>query len=90
MLQVYHQDIRNLPDDDRPRLSRKQRHYLERWVQVPLRCRPGLTDTDARVVVHAAVGAIHSVLFHSSGLAKHEVLALLTSCAHSCLRAGPS
>lgn len=87
LLQVYHQDIRNLPDEDRVRLARKQRLYLEEWVHVLTSSRPGLNDTEARQLVHAAIGAIHSVLFYSSGLEKDRVVELLTSCAVSCLRA---
>ena len=87
ILQVYHQDIRNLPDDDRARLSRKQRLYLEEWVHVLSAGRPGLNDTEARFLVHAAVGAIHSVLFYSSGLEGDRVVELLTACAWSCLNA---
>ncbi|MFZ2176707.1 MAG: TetR/AcrR family transcriptional regulator [Rhodococcus sp. (in: high G+C Gram-positive bacteria)] len=87
LLQVYHQDIRNLPDEDRVRLSRKQRLYLEEWVHVLTSSRPGLNDTEARQLVHAAIGAIHSVLFYSSGLDDERVVELLTACAWSCLAA---
>lgn len=43
--------------------------------------RPGLNDTEARQLAHAAIGAIHSVLFYFSGLEKDRVVELLTSCA---------
>lgn len=85
LLQVYHQEYRNLPEEDRGRLRRKQRLYLEEWVHVLSARRRELTDAEARTLVHTAVGAIHSVLFFTSGLAEEHTAALLTSSARSCL-----
>lgn len=47
--------------------------------------RPGLTDGEARVLVHAAIGAIQSILFHDSGLPEDRLTALLCAAAHACL-----
>lgn len=66
--QVYHNEIHNLPEDDRRRLRRKQRLYLEEWVHLVDELRSDLDDGEARAVVHAAIGAIQSSLFHSVGL----------------------
>ena len=41
----------------------------------------GLTDSDARALVHAAIGAIQSALFHASGLPGERLRELLTGSA---------
>ena len=80
---VYHNEINNLPADDRRRLRRKQRLYLEEWVHLVDELHPALTDSDARAVVHAAIGAIQSALFHASGLPDDRLRQLLTAAAES-------
>ncbi|HWG60459.1 MAG TPA: TetR/AcrR family transcriptional regulator [Streptosporangiaceae bacterium] len=89
LAQVYHNEINNLPADDRRRLRRKQRLYLEEWVHLVDELHPGLTDTDARVMVHAAIGAIQSALFHASGLPDARLRELLTGAAVAVLGCGP-
>jgi AcrR family transcriptional regulator len=83
--QVYHREINNLPEEDRRRLRRKQRRYVEEWVYLLNELRPELADTDARVIVHAAIGAIQSTLFHNSGLAGERLRGLLTEAAWAVL-----
>lgn len=88
VVQVYHREINNLPEEDRRRLRRKQRLYVEEWVHLLNELRPGLTDTDARVIVHAAIGAIQSTLSHNSGLAGEHLRRLLADAAWAVLGAG--
>ena len=85
LAQVYHHEINNLPEEDRRRLRRKQRLYLEEWVHLLDELRADLGDTEARVVVHAAIGAIQSTLFHNSGLPVDRQRALLTAAARAVL-----
>lgn len=85
LAQVYHREINNLPEEDRRRLRRKQRLYLEEWVHLVNEMHDDFTDTDARVVVHAAIGAIQSPLFHNTGLAEHRLRVLLTESARAIL-----
>jgi AcrR family transcriptional regulator len=85
VLAVYHREAHNLPEDDRRRLRRAQRLYLEEWVHVLAPLRPELTDAELRVAVHAAVGAIQSTLFFRAGLAPRRLAELLDSLAHGCL-----
>jgi AcrR family transcriptional regulator len=82
---VYHNEINNLPADDRRRLRRKQRLYLEEWVHLVDELHPALTDSDARALVHAAIGAIQSALFHTGGLPDDRLRQLLTTAAESIL-----
>jgi AcrR family transcriptional regulator len=88
VVQVYHREINNLPEEDRRRLRRKQRLYVEEWVHLLNELRPELTDTDARVIVHAAIGAIQSTLFHNSGLGGDQLRRLLTDAAWAVLGVG--
>jgi AcrR family transcriptional regulator len=85
LARVYHLEINHLPADDRSRLRRKQRLYLEEWVHVLAPLRPELTDAELRVAVHAAVGAIQSTLFFRAGLAPRRLAELLDGLAHGCL-----
>jgi AcrR family transcriptional regulator len=86
LAQVYHNEIHNLPTVDRRRLRRKQRLYLEEWVHLVEELRDDLDDAEARAVVHAAIGAIQSTLFYSTGLADDRLRQLLTQTALSVLR----
>ncbi|WP_142281181.1 TetR/AcrR family transcriptional regulator [Mycobacterium palustre] len=85
LAQVYHNEINNLPGEDRRRLRRKQRLYLEEWVHLVDELREDLSDADARTVVHAAIGAIQSTLFHGIGLAEDRLRELLTDAARAVL-----
>lgn len=85
VLQVYMREINNLPEEDRRRLRRKQRLYLEEWVHVLGELRPDLLDAEARALVHAAIGAIQSVLHYQSGVPDERLAALVTGAAHATL-----
>ncbi|CAN5754614.1 TetR/AcrR family transcriptional regulator [soil metagenome] len=88
LAQVYYSEINNLPDEDRRRLRRKQRLYLEEWVHLVTELREDLSDTDARAVVHAMIGAIQSPLFHNTGLAQDRLRVLLTESARAIIGVG--
>ncbi|MBS1694061.1 MAG: TetR/AcrR family transcriptional regulator [Actinobacteria bacterium] len=85
LAQVYYHEINNLPEEDSRRLRRKQRLYLEEWVHLISELRDDLTDTEARAVVHAVIGAIQSPLFHNTGLAEDRLRVLLTDAARAIL-----
>ena len=88
-LAVYHREVRTLPEDERRRLSRLQRHYIEEWVHLLAPLRPDLADGEVRLAVHAAIGAIQSTLFFRSGLADERLTELLEVMAHACLGTTP-
>jgi AcrR family transcriptional regulator len=83
--QVYYSEIQSLPESDRRRLRRKQRLYLEEWVHILAELRPDLDDGQARAVVHAAIGAIQSTLFHAQGPSGGRLDALLVKAAEAVL-----
>jgi AcrR family transcriptional regulator len=89
-LAVYHREVRTLPEDERRRLSRSQRHYIEEWVHLLAPLRPDLADGEVRLAVHAAIGAIQSTLFFRSGLADKRLTELLVEMAHGCLGIAPA
>lgn len=89
-LAVYHREVRTLPADERRRLSRLQRDYIEQWVRQLVPLRPDLTDSEARLAVHAAIGAIQSTLFYRTGIAGARLAALLDVMAHACLGITPA
>jgi AcrR family transcriptional regulator len=88
-LAVYHREVRTLPEDERRRLSRLQRHYIEEWVHLLAPLRPDLADGEVRLAVHAAIGAIQSTLFFRSGLAGQRLAELMEVMAHGCLGTTP-
>jgi AcrR family transcriptional regulator len=88
-LAVYHREVRTLPADERRRLSRSQRHYIEEWVHLLAPLRPDLADGEVRLAVHAAIGAIQSTLFFRSGLPDERLTELLEVMAHGCLGTTP-
>ena len=89
-LAVYHREVRTLPEDERRRLSRLQRHYIEEWVHLLAPLRPDLADGEVRLAVHAAIGAIQSTLFFRSGLTDERLAELLEVMAHGCLGISPA
>jgi AcrR family transcriptional regulator len=89
VLAVYHREIHTLPEEDRRRLRRRQRHYIEDWVHLLAPLRTDLADGELRLAVHAAIGAIQSTLFFRSGLPKNQLAARLEEMAHGCLGTTP-
>jgi AcrR family transcriptional regulator len=89
VLAVYHREIYTLPEEDRRRLQRRQRHYVEDWVHLLAPLRRDLADGELRLTVHAAIGAVQSTLFFRSGIATERQAALLDGIAHACLGVPP-
>jgi AcrR family transcriptional regulator len=88
LAQVYYTEINQLPEEDRRRLRRKQRLYLEEWVHLLCEGREDLDDVEARTIVHASIGAIQSTLFHNKGLPDDHVRNVLTAAALRVLAGG--
>ena len=90
ILTVYHRESHTLPAEDRRRLRRQQRLYIEEWVHLLAELRPDLADGELRLAVHAAIGAIQSTLFFRSGLTADRLADLLDTMAHGCLGIDPA
>jgi AcrR family transcriptional regulator len=89
LMQVYHREAHNLPQEDLRRLRRAQRHYIEEWVTVLAPLRRDLADGEVRLTVHAAIGLVQSILFHNSGISADRLVELLEKMAYSCLGVEP-
>ena len=89
ILAIYHREAHTMPEDEWRRLRRSQRRYIEEWVRVLAPLRPDLADGELRLAVHAAIGAIQSILFFTSGLARDRLATLLETMAHGCLGTEP-
>lgn len=85
VLAVYMREITSLPVDDRRRLRRKQRLYLEEWVHLVCELRSDLADSEVRALVHAAIGAIQSVLNYESTVPSDRLAVMLSESAHAVL-----
>ena len=79
--QVYFREIAQVPQDDRRRLRRNQRLYVEEWVLLLTELRPGFDDATARALVHAAIGVMQSTLWYSAGLPEDRLRGLLRDAA---------
>ncbi|MGD0924165.1 MAG: TetR/AcrR family transcriptional regulator [Streptosporangiaceae bacterium] len=90
ILMVSHRESHTLAAEDRRRLRRQQRLYIEEWVHLLAPLRPDLADGELRLAVHAAIGAIQSTLFFRSGLAPDRMAGLLDTMAHGCLGIDPA
>jgi AcrR family transcriptional regulator len=89
-LAVYHREVRTLPADERRRISRLQRDYIEEWVRELAPLRPELDGSEVRLAVHAAIGAIQSTLFYRTGIDDDRLAGLLEVMAHACLGVRPA
>lgn len=60
LIRVQDRDLANLSADRAREVRRLQRAYVEVWVGVLTRLRPGLPPADARTAAHAAFGLLNS------------------------------
>jgi AcrR family transcriptional regulator len=60
VIRVQDRDLASLRDDDRSRVRRLQREYVELWMGVLARLHPDRAETDLRVRAHACFGLINS------------------------------
>ncbi|ANY07028.1 SACE_7040 family transcriptional regulator [Pseudonocardia sp. HH130630-07] len=60
LIVVQDRDLANLPEQARRTVRRLQRTYVELWVDVLRRTRPGLAPAEARTVAHGVFGLLNS------------------------------
>lgn len=60
LIRIQDRDLGNLPTTAKRQVRRKQRQYVEIWVDVLRRRNPALTETDARLAAHATFGLLNS------------------------------
>jgi AcrR family transcriptional regulator len=85
IIAVYDQEINNLPTDDRRRLRRQQRLYVDLWADVLAVLQPA-TDRDMVVAsVHAVFGLLNSVADFEARIPDDTLTVLLTDMARASL-----
>jgi AcrR family transcriptional regulator len=60
VIRVQDRDLASLSDDDRSRVRRLQREYVELWISVLARLHPERDESELRVRAHACFGLINS------------------------------
>lgn len=60
LITVHDRELDRLRDEDRKRVRRLQRQYVELWVGVLRELHPGLAEAEARTAVHAVFGLLNS------------------------------
>jgi AcrR family transcriptional regulator len=60
LIRIQDRDLGNLPPSAKGQVRRKQRQYVEIWVDVLRRRSPGLGEADARLMAHATFGLLNS------------------------------
>lgn len=80
---VYYSQVEYLEAEDRIRLRRKQRLYIEEWIHLLRELAPELSEASARVLVHATIGTIQSALMHNVGLANDALKSMLRTAAYA-------
>lgn len=62
LLSVYLQETRSLSDADQRRTRRRQRAYIDRWLELLRRCYPARPAPELEAAAHGAIGHIQSVI----------------------------
>jgi AcrR family transcriptional regulator len=91
VIRVQDRDLASLSDDDRHRVRRLQREYVDLWMAVLAGLHPTRAEADLRVRAHACFGLInstpHSVRRARSAPADSTVRGILESMASAALTA---
>ncbi len=81
LIAVYMQEERSLPTADRRRIRKRQRLYVEHWLDALLGSRPDLAGDEALTRVHAAFHLISSVASYEPTLDRERLRDLLVRLA---------
>ncbi|MDL4774492.1 SACE_7040 family transcriptional regulator [Actinomadura xylanilytica] len=87
LITVHERELDNVPEPQRHRIRRIQRGYVEEWVAVLLRARPGRSEERARAAVHACFGLLNSTPHSAAGLDREAMAGLLRMMARAALAA---
>lgn len=60
LIRIQDRDLGNLPAAAKRQVRRKQRQYVEVWVEILRRRDPQLTEADARLMAHGTFGLLNS------------------------------
>jgi AcrR family transcriptional regulator len=85
LIAVYLGEERNLPDGDRRRARRKQKAYLQEWVEVLRALDPDLDEAAGHLTAQAVVALLQSVTWQQPSLPRPVVEARLQRLARGAL-----
>ena len=85
LITVQFRDLASLADEDRRKVRRLQRRYVELWVEA-IRAAVGTDEAHARSAAHAVFGMINSTP-HSARLGRDEMARQLQRMAQAALHA---
>ncbi|GAA0808347.1 TetR/AcrR family transcriptional regulator [Spirilliplanes yamanashiensis] len=88
VIALHLHELDRLPEEPRRQIRRLQRLYVEEWVGVLARLRPGLDAAEARVLAHAAFGLMNSTPFLGGEVERRRRAALLREAAAAALTGG--
>jgi AcrR family transcriptional regulator len=92
LVELWYREAQNLTPAVRRSQRLVQRRYMEHWVAALIADRPDVSTDDGRLIVHGAIGLIHSVAHrrgdpYSSRRDRERVRAVLIRMALAALRA---
>lgn len=87
LITVHDRELDNLTPQDRDHVRRLQRGYVEQWVGVLARLRPGEPRSVLRASVHAAFGLLNSTPHSRGALERSDMARLLHAMGRSALTA---
>lgn len=85
LIRVHDRDLANLSEAEARLVRRRQRAYVEIWVDVLRRCTPQLAAEEARTRAHAAFGLLNSTPHSAGRSGTAQTRQLLTRMAHAAL-----
>jgi AcrR family transcriptional regulator len=77
VIALHLHELDRLPEEPRRQIRRLQRLYVEVWVETLTGARPELTESEARVLAHAAFGLMNSTPFLGGEVDRHRRAELL-------------
>ena len=88
LIAVYLEEERNIPTDERKRIRRLQRSYLEQWLGPLEELMPGSSPERLRAVLYAVYAILNSPTVFDSHLDGEELADLLAGMAMAAIREG--
>lgn len=90
LIAVYLREELHLPEADRRRARRKQRAYLQSWVDVLRELRPEVDEREGHLVVQAVVSLLNSVAWQRPAVPRARAAERLRRMAREALELAPA
>ena len=90
LIAVWLREERHLPDTDRRRARRKQKAYLQAWVDVLREVRPEIDEREGHLMVQAVVSLLNSVAWQRPEVPRARAADRLRRMAREALELAPA